>query len=399
MKVWPIKLIKFFLCFLFLLIVTPASGLVDKPLVKVNDDMILSSDLEQAVALLSPQAKESYQGEDGAKRLRDDLLEKLIEDSLFLQAAKKDKEIVVEEAEVESAVNELMKTYNSEEEFNKALTDAKLTPEKHRSMIKDQLFIQKYQEKKLGEKFPSVVVNVSEEEMKKFYEEVAPPRVHLYHLLLQAGKAEEEKQVKEKMEELKSRLKGIDSSQLLKVFSQLVKDNSQDIATRDKGGDLGWWEKGDFQPEYQELEKVVFSIKPGETAIVKTPPMDYHLILVQERQEATPYDQVKAEIFKVLKNRKTLDKLITESEAQDYFEKIRSQFPGQDFSSLKYAIKNELLVRKTLDKWITDDDARNYFEEHSTQYGGNSFEDVVYPIKYFLLAMGQLRAQAKITYY
>jgi len=409
LRVRGIKLPEVFLSLLFFLIIIsvwviiPAGAKVDQVLVKVNEELILLSDLEREMALLSPLEKEPYQGEEGEKKLRQDTLEKLIQDRLFLQAAKKEKEIQVEEAEAELILSEKKKGFGSEEEYKKALEVANLTPEKYRLLIQEQLYIWKFRQKKLREKFPVVMVNVTEEEIKKFYQEIPilPPRVNLRHLLLRVSSPEDEDRVKKQMKELKLRMqKGED-------FSQLVKTYSEDLATREKGGALGWWEMGSFQPEYQEMEKAAFSLKPGETAIVKTP-MGYHLILVEQRQETSrlPYEEIKDKIREELLMRKKLDKLITDQQAQDYFGQMQSQRNWKDFSSAKYQVKYELLVRKTLDQWITNEEARNYYEQHRSDFQGKIFEEVVYPIKEGLLVkkvdnevLDQLRRQAKIIYY
>jgi peptidyl-prolyl cis-trans isomerase D len=64
-------------------------------------------------------------------------------------------------------------------------------------------------------------------------------------------------------------------------FADLARANSQDAATKDKGGDLGVVKRGQNPPEW---DKVAFALKPGSVGLAATPTGIY-LIKVEEIKE------------------------------------------------------------------------------------------------------------------
>ena len=67
-------------------------------------------------------------------------------------------------------------------------------------------------------------------------------------------------------------------------LENLAKENSEDPGSKDKGGELGWFEKGQMVPEFEEA---AFGMKKGDLtpAPVKTM-FGYHIIRVDDIQEA-----------------------------------------------------------------------------------------------------------------
>lgn len=78
-------------------------------------------------------------------------------------------------------------------------------------------------------------------------------------------------------------------------FGRLAGQVSLDQATKDKGGDLGFISKGMLQPE---IEKVVFSLKPGEVSEPVKTPIGFSLLKVEELRPAKPavFDEIKADL-------------------------------------------------------------------------------------------------------
>jgi peptidyl-prolyl cis-trans isomerase D len=67
-------------------------------------------------------------------------------------------------------------------------------------------------------------------------------------------------------------------------FADLARKFSDDPGSKDKGGELGFARRGMMVPEF---ENAIFGQRIGDTKIVKTP-YGYHLVQVEERQEARP---------------------------------------------------------------------------------------------------------------
>ena len=85
-------------------------------------------------------------------------------------------------------------------------------------------------------------------------------------------------------------------------FAELAKKNSDDPGSGANGGELGWFQKGQMVPEF---EKSAFSLAPGQTSgLVKTM-FGYHIIQVEEKENAhlKPFEEVKAELAADYKKR------------------------------------------------------------------------------------------------
>ena len=98
-------------------------------------------------------------------------------------------------------------------------------------------------------------------------------------------------------------------------FAKLAKENSEDTATANKGGDLGFFAAKEMVPEFS---KAAFSMRPNTISDkpVKTQ-FGYHIIMVTDRSAAgqDPFEKVKANIKAYLENQKQIELIdkLTES--------------------------------------------------------------------------------------
>lgn len=98
-------------------------------------------------------------------------------------------------------------------------------------------------------------------------------------------------------------------------FAKLAKENSEDTATANKGGDLGFFAAKEMVPEFS---KAAFSMKPNTISDkpVKTQ-FGYHIIMVTDRSAAgqDPFEKVKPSIKAYLENQKQIELIdkLTES--------------------------------------------------------------------------------------
>jgi peptidyl-prolyl cis-trans isomerase D len=126
-----------------------------------------------------------------------------------------------------------------------------------------------------------------------------PERVKAQHILIKTqGKSDAEKKAAlAKAEDLLKQLKaGAD-------FSKLAEKNSEDSSNAPKGGDLGWFVRGAMVPQF---DQAAFALKPGELSGIVTTEYGYHIIKVNEKENARvkPFEEVKADLAAEIKKQR-----------------------------------------------------------------------------------------------
>jgi len=158
--------------------------------------------------------------------------------------------------------------------------------------LSDSFLEQEYMIRSVGKE-----VVVTDEEVKRFYDAnekgfLAPEQVRARHILIRVpsdASGEERKKAREKIEGVGGRIrKGED-------FARLAAELSEDSNSRMNGGDLGFFTKGQMAKPFEEA---AFSLKPGQVSGVVETEFGYHLIKVEEHQEArmVTFDAVKEQI-------------------------------------------------------------------------------------------------------
>ena len=68
-------------------------------------------------------------------------------------------------------------------------------------------------------------------------------------------------------------------------FAAVAKDFSEDVASRDKGGELGTTTRGNEQPVYsQEFQDTIFNLTPGEISQPVRSSLGWHILIVDKRE-------------------------------------------------------------------------------------------------------------------
>lgn len=178
--------------------------------------------------------------------------------------------------------------------------------------LRKRLVVEAYLKKKVEEQ-----AKVSDEELKKFYEEnkdkfKTGDQVKASHILVKS-----EKEAKDVLAQLKAGGN----------FEELAKKLSTDGAAS-KGGDLGWFSKGSMIPEF---EKVAFAMKENETSGVVKTKFGYHIIKLTGKRAAgeRTFDDVKEQIKASM----------LPGKQQEVFQKLKDDLK----KSGKFSIKEDVL--------------------------------------------------------
>lgn len=229
-------------------------------------------------AITKDQLYDQLVEQNGEQVLNSLISEKIIELELKKQKIKIGKEEVKEELE------KLKEQHGGEEGLNMMIMQYGMDMEDLENNIAMNLKLKKL----LGPE-----IDISEEEMLDYYEENKEAfgeaeQVKARHILV-----ETEEEAREISKELES---GGD-------FAKLAKKHSLDEASKESGGDLGFFGKGEM---VKEFEKSAFSLKPNEISDPVKTDHGYHIIEVLEKKEAKipSYKDVKDDIEDILLQQK-----------------------------------------------------------------------------------------------
>ena len=214
----------------------------DKIVAIVNNDIITQKDLNDYINFTRMQLAEDYQGEKLESKIQSmkiNLLDRLIEDRLILQEAKKNN-IKADENRVKAKIDEIKKRYNQDSEFQEVLARQGLVQADIEARIKEQLLMYNIIDIKVKSR---IMVNPTE--VTDFYDKNLEA--------LKLSEIRELEVISIKDVNLASEISGnLKNGQRLE---DLIKKYSLSV---DK---LRVTEKGELR---QDIEKVVFKLKPQE---------------------------------------------------------------------------------------------------------------------------------------
>lgn len=146
---------------------------------------------------------------------------------------------------------------------------------------------------------------VSDAEIQAYYDarKNEYERVHARHILIRIKGTAGPKSDKPELTEEQAKAKAEDIRKQLLAggdFAKLAKENSDDTATAEKGGDLGYFRRGQMVAEF---EKAAFALKPKEVSEPVKSAFGYHIIEVEDHS-AAPVAEVQTEISRQVKEDK-----------------------------------------------------------------------------------------------
>ena len=320
-----LRTIRPFLVLALLLAVSGRGETVDRIVAVVGSEAIIESELRSQVLLYQAQLGLSP-SEAEVEELEGEVLESMIENRILLVEAEKETlEVDREEVEtaMEDAIGEIRERFPTEEDFQNELEKEGMTlrdlKERYREEVKRSLLVQKLVQKRLAPK-----VSVTHLEVERFYREnpdsipSEPEAVRLSHILIPILPSEQaERKAQEAVQEILSALEAGVS------FSHLAEVHSEDPGSKDKGGDLGYFGRGEMVPEFEQAS---FSLEVGEITAIRSR-FGYHVIRCEGKRE----NEVRARHILVRVPLSRSDTL----RAKDVAEEVRAKAAsGEDFSGL-----------------------------------------------------------------
>jgi peptidyl-prolyl cis-trans isomerase SurA len=252
--------------------------IIDKIIVKVDNYIILKSDLEKSyLDFLS-------RGQLNTGNLRCEILESLIVNKLMLAKAEIDS-VVVSDVEVNANMGQridyMISQVGSVEEIEKFYGKSMKQIESELfDQIKEQLVIQRMQ----GEITDGI--KVTPKEVQTFFKSIPQDSLPYFStevivgVIVMKPKAGFEQQQKAESQLLEIR------RQILagESFSTLARRYSEDPGSAANGGQLPFYKRGELAPEF---EAAAMTMSPGELSMPIKTDFGYHLIELQERRGNT----------------------------------------------------------------------------------------------------------------
>ncbi|WP_025150361.1 peptidylprolyl isomerase PrsA [Bacillus sp. H1a] len=150
--------------------------------------------------------------------------------------------------------------------------------------------------------------SVTEKDVKDYYK----PEIKASHILV--SDENEANEIKKKLDAGAS-------------FEELAKQESQDIASKDNGGDLGYFGAGKMAPEF---EKAAYKLKVGQISNPVKSPNGYHIIKLTDKKDLKPYDEVKDSIRKSIEEERIADPSFSQKLLQDELKKANIKINDSD---------------------------------------------------------------------
>jgi peptidyl-prolyl cis-trans isomerase C len=149
-------------------------------------------------------------------------------------------------------------------------------------------------------------ITVTDEDIEQYYrlnkeKFLVPEQVKARHILIRVSPDESDEEKNKALEKARDILKKAKEGE---DFAKLAEKYSDDLGSRQRGGDLGFFDRGRM---VKPFEDAAFSLKPGEMSEIVETRFGYHIIKVEDYHESRSrkIEEVKDIIKKQLKDELT----------------------------------------------------------------------------------------------
>lgn len=215
---------------------------------------------------------------DLLKRLRREAMDLLIEQMLVAQQAEKTG-VKIDEGAADNAFAELRGVFDDDQAFELKLEEDGFTAESLRTHLGRMTAAQQYLDG-----IREQAAEVTEKDLEQYYEDnkyrlTLPEQVRVRHILITwkpMGKQDDRAFIRESMQPILARARAGED------FAALAREFSDDYATKQMGGDTGFFHRGQMAPAFEEA---AFALEPGEISDIVETSFGVHIIKLEQRQE------------------------------------------------------------------------------------------------------------------
>ena len=183
-------------------------------------------------------------------------------------------------------------------------------------------------------------------------------------------------------------------------FAELCKTVSQDMRTASRGGELSWMGPNQAFPEFEEA---AYALQPGELSRPVLGPDGYYIILMKERKQLEPFEELKDQIVRSFEQqgirdaiaRETIRQKVAESNGtltEQQYMNTRADSLGAVDSDMKYLIQeyhDGLLVYEVSNRQVWETASKDeaaldaWFRTHKKDFAWSEprFKGIAYHVK------------------
>ena len=309
----------------------------NESLLTVNGKSLTRCELDKDIALLIESRKAQIPAEqmDEAKKVfENQLAQKFLMETLLLDEAKKQGLDTVTPEDLQKKKDEIVKEGANQpgapKSFEEFAEKYPLGKDKAEQALKDVIVIQRLLKKEIEDK---VVIDAAEVE--KTFKDLKDAAEQ---------SAKDAAGAETKIKDLKAQLDKVSAKDVAAKFAELAKKESG-CPSKEKGGDLGEFAKGQMVPEF---EKVAFSMELGKVSDPVKTQFGWHLILVTKKVPAVkaegdkPASPEKVQASHILLSARAAQPVPSKKDIEKRMKAMKSQQSmGAYFDALRKAAKIE----------------------------------------------------------
>ena len=257
---------------------------LDRVLAIVGDSIVLLSQVLQREAEMRAAGRPIPELPAERDRFLGDLLDDLVNHQIVLQAAVRDTLLSVDEDRVDEQLQQRItqteQAFGGRVQMQEALLLEGLSIQTYREMLREQIRQQFLVGQYVARHTSQSAVEVTDLEMRTFFDEqrggLAPRPATVTFKQVVLTVAPSDSSVSRARAQIDSLLTLVQAGE---DFATLARTHSQDAASAEAGGDLGWARRGVFVDAFEDA---AFNLLEGEVSEVVETPFGFHIIQVDQ---------------------------------------------------------------------------------------------------------------------